>query len=138
MLTMICRGLSTGLMSLTTCSTNHGFTTMATMSASPTAALLLVVMLAPISAKRSSFEACGLATVMSADLNRLPFNRPSAKAPPMAPAPMIAIFIPLYYSSLKAVSSRLMKSSALSRERVSGGSRRSMSVPALPVKQYCS
>ena len=86
-------GFSSGLMSFSTRSTNQGFTTTHTMSAVSAANLLSVVTLTPVFANLSTTACEGSLTVMSSFLNCWPLMRPSTVAPPMAPAPITAIFI---------------------------------------------
>ena len=86
-------GSSSGLMSFSTCSTSQGFTTTQTMSALSAANLLSVVTLTPVLANFSTTACEGSLTVMSSFLNCCPLMRPSTVAPPMAPAPITAIFI---------------------------------------------
>ena len=74
-------------------STSQGFTTTHTMSAVSAANLLSVVTLTPVFANLSTTACEGSLTVMSSFLNCWPLMRPSTVAPPMAPAPITAIFI---------------------------------------------
>ena len=129
-------GLSSGLMSFSTRSTSQGFTTTQTMSAQSAANLLSVVTATPILANFSTTLCEGSLTVMSSFLNVLPLIRPSTVEPPMAPAPIIDIFI-IYSSSGCTLISLSMKSSASAFVRHRGGNSRRMSCPAQPVKQ-CS
>ena len=61
------------------------------------AALLSVVTLTPFSAKLSMTCWFGSATVILSFWNSAHFSSPSTVAPPIAPAPMIAIFIVFSY-----------------------------------------
>jgi hypothetical protein len=63
------------------------------MSAPVAAALLSLVMLAPIAANFSNLSVCGFATEISEAFIPSLFSSPSAKAPPIAPAPIIDIFM---------------------------------------------
>ena len=92
----ICRlGSNSGLISFSTRSTSHGFTTTQTISAVSAANLLSIVTLTPIFENFSTTACEGSLTVISSFLNCWPLMRPSTVAPPMAPAPITAIFMML-------------------------------------------
>ena len=84
---------STGFSSSATPFTSHGLTANTTMSAPRTASTLSVVALTPSCLKRTSVCPWRAVTVMQAAPNAVLRTKPSAKAPPMAPHPIIAIFM---------------------------------------------
>ena len=84
----------TVLMSSSTDCTSHGFTTTAMMSPAWAASWLLLVRRTPVPANASSDCCERSATVMSAAPNMVVCNSPFTRLPPIAPAPMIEIFIP--------------------------------------------
>ena len=148
--------------SASTPSITHGLTTTNTTSAPVAAATLSVVVCAPSSAKGLSAASVRLATVMFPACHLPLFSRPLASEPPMAPAPMIAIFISMYlffllllvlcHAGLAAVRpagecrhcasrhflSLATNSSAIALVKHSGGNRRRVLVPEHPVNTCSS
>ena len=99
--TSVCRLASrAGFISCSTCSASQGFTQRNITWASFTASVLSVTTCAPCSWKRASFPGCGLASQRLAAGTWPDRSSPSAMEPPMAPTPMIAMFISVRHALL--------------------------------------